>query len=74
MVFNQSEVLFLKLTFTNTFKEVKNEFKATLCLLKRTQFNHEFILCFLEQLFVSLSFKNENSPFVNKNHDVPLSQ
>ncbi len=74
MVFNYSEFLFLKLTFTNTFKRVKNEFKATLCLLQCTQLDHEFILHFLEQLFVNLSFKNENSPFVIKNHDVLLSQ
>ncbi len=39
-----------------------------------TQFNHEFILHFLEQLLVNLSFKNENSPFVIKNREVLLSQ
>ncbi len=56
------------------FKGVKNEFKAILCSLKCTQFNCEFILHFLEQLFANLSFKNENSPFVIKNHDVLVSQ
>ncbi len=43
-------------------------------LVEHTQFYHEFILHFLEQLFVNLSFKNENSQFVFKNHDVLLSQ
>ncbi len=53
---------------------MQNEFKATLYLLECTQFNHEVILYFLEQLFVNLSFKNENSAFVIKNHDALLSQ
>ncbi len=72
MVFNHSE--FLAYIHKHFFKRVQNEFKATLCLLQCTQLNHEFILHFLEQLFVNLSIKNENSQFVIKNHDVPLSQ
>ncbi len=73
MVFNHSEFLFLKFTFTNTFlRECKMSLRQHCAC--GIVFNHEFILHFFEQLFVNLSIKNENSPFVIENHDLFLAQ